>query len=558
MKKLIFTFTSLMFLVSGMLNAEVISRILTYNGPGNQIDKCNAIAQDKAGYVYATGVSWGGNSKEDYATIKFGEDGDFLWVARYNGPGNNLDYASAITVDNSGNVYVTGWSRSTADYGSEDFLTIKYNSNGVQQWAKRYDGAVTDCYYYDYARAIWVDAQGNVYVTGQSWGNDDLRDDYLTLKYNSSGTLVWAKRYNGPSSKEDIAYSLFLDAAGNVYVTGGSVTNNKGFDMLTVKYNNGGTQQWAARYDGPAYLDDISNEVKADMLGNVYITGSSHGGNSKLDYVTIKYNSSGQQQWLKRFNGAANDTDVATGLGLDAYNHVYVTGYSKNLGASGYDYNTIKYSNYDGTQLWNCKYDGGSHDKALDIKVVVNSCISTMPQHPEMMIPCYAIDIYVTGQSIGTGTNYDFYTQRLDENGNLKWGNRFNGPTNGVDAAYSISVYNGYPIMYVGGSFGSDYGIIGITEQNSIGDNSFKGISMSYPNPFNPETKISFNLVKESGVNIEVYDVLGRTVAVLANGKYEQGIHSVNFNASSLNSGVYFYRIETDYASETKKIVLIK
>ena len=82
-----------------------------------------------------------------------------------------------------------------------------------------------------------VDAQGNVYVTGQSWGNDNLRDDYLTIKYNSAGVLQWAKRYNGPSSKEDIAYSLSLDASGNVYVTGSSFMNNMGYDMLTIKYN---------------------------------------------------------------------------------------------------------------------------------------------------------------------------------------------------------------------------------------------------------------------------------------------------------------------------------
>lgn len=561
MKKILFTFSLLMFFASGILFSEVVSRILTYNGPGNQIDKCNAIAQDKAGYVYATGVSWGGNSKEDYATIKFGEDGDFLWVARYNGPGNNLDYASAITVDNAGNVYVTGWSRSTSDYGSEDYLTIKYNSNGVQQWAQRYNGAVSDCYYYDYARAIWVDPQGNVYVTGQSWGNDDLKDDYLTLKYSSSGALLWAKRYNGPSSKEDIAYSLFLDAAGNVYVTGGSVTNGKGYDMLTVKYNNSGAQQWSARYDGPAYLDDISNKVKADNLGNVYITGPSHGGNSKLDYVTIKYNASGQQQWLKRFNGTANDTDVATSLGLDAYNNVYVTGYSKSSGAANYDYYTVKYASYDGTQLWANTYNGGSVDKALDINVVSNSCIIMQPfrEYYELDIPCYAIDVYVTGQSTGTGTSFDFMTIRYDENGAQKWANRFNGPTNGNDIAYSISVQNRYPILYVGGVFGNDYGIIGITEERPADNISgFKGLSSSYPNPFNPETKISFFVEKESNVKVVVYDVLGKTVAILADGKYAKGVYSVNFNASNLNSGVYFYRYETEYASETKKIVLIK
>ena len=112
MKKRIISFGLLILIISSVSFGEVVSRIMTYNGPGRQLDKCTGIVQDNLGRVYATGVSWGGNNtKEDYATIKFGEDGDFLWVARYDGPGHDLDYASAIAIDNAGNVYVTGWSQ---------------------------------------------------------------------------------------------------------------------------------------------------------------------------------------------------------------------------------------------------------------------------------------------------------------------------------------------------------------------------------------------------------------------------------------------------------------
>ena len=561
MKKIITAAALMLMIISSISFGQLVTKVLTYNGPGNQIDKCTGITQDNFGYVYATGVSWGSSStKEDYATIKFGQDGDFIWAVRYDGPGHNIDNATAITIDNAGNVYVTGWSRSGSDYGSEDYCTIKYNNNGQQLWAARYDGAVgNDCYYYDYANAIVVDNAGNVYVTGESWGNDNLCGDYLTVKYNSSGVVQWAKRYNGPSSKNDKALSIGLDAMNNVYVTGASEQQGKGYDYVTIKYSTSGSQQWATRYDGPAYLNDIASELKVDGMGNVYVTGSSHGGNSKLDYATIKYNTSGQQQWLQRYNNSAvNDTDAATGIDIDVYGNVYVTGYSKASGAASYDYVTIKYKGPDGTQMWLNRADGGLSDKAWDIKVIYKTCVTSQaPIGGNYDIPCWDVYVYVSGESkLGSGT--DFLTYGYGENGNQRWYNRFNGPQNGNDAAYSISVKANYPVIYAGGVFSSDYGVIGIIELTNSGISDFKGLSNNYPNPFNPSTNISYNLSKETFVKINVFDILGRNVANLVDEKKPEGSYSVTFNATDLNSGIYFYRIETDYASETKKIVLIK
>src|SRR5436190_2192575 len=96
------------------------------------------------------------------------------WAARYNGLGNRDDYGLAVAVDNSGNAYVTGTSfGSGSDY---DYATIKYNSAGQEQWVARYDGPGGSS---DYARAIAVDSSGNVYVTGES---SDTGFDYATVK----------------------------------------------------------------------------------------------------------------------------------------------------------------------------------------------------------------------------------------------------------------------------------------------------------------------------------------------------------------------------------------
>src|SRR5438874_9524145 len=99
---------------------------------------------------------------------------------------------------------------------------------------------------------------------------------------------------------------MAIDAAGNVYVTGNSLGIGTGYDYATVKYNSSGTQQWVTRYNGPANRDDYGNAIAVDSSGNVYVTGWSPGSGTDYDYATIKYNSTGQQQWVARYNGPGN------------------------------------------------------------------------------------------------------------------------------------------------------------------------------------------------------------------------------------------------------------
>ncbi len=311
--------------------------VARYNGPGNDDDFAYAIALDNSGNIYVTGFSWGSGTYVDFATVKYNSSGVEQWVSRYNGPGNDGDWASAIALDNSDNVYITGYSEGSGT--SVDFATIKYNSSGVEQWVARYNGPGNG---YDRVYAIALDNSGNIYVTGWSRGSG-TNADYATVKYDSSGVEQWVARYNGPGNDGDYAYAIALDNSDNIYVTGLSWGSGTERDYATVKYNSSGVEQWVARYNGPGNDGDWASAIALDNSDNVYITGYSEGSGTSVDFATIKYNSSGVEQFVARYNGPGNDWDGARAIALDNSGNVYITGGSMGSGTD-YDYATIKYS----------------------------------------------------------------------------------------------------------------------------------------------------------------------------------------------------------------------
>jgi uncharacterized delta-60 repeat protein len=340
-----------------------------YNGTGSGLDYAYAIAVDAAGNVYVTGGSWGIGTNFDYLTIKYNSAGDTVWTRRYNSGGSKLDKAYAIAVDAAGNVYVTGASEGTVSAHGifEDYATVKYSPTGVELWVARYNGPASDG---DFASSIALDASGNVYVTGTSDGGSSGSGmpymDYATIKYNSSGIVQWVHRYNGPGSSNDEASCLKVDASGNVYVTGKSVGTGTYYDYATLKINAAGTLLWAARYTGPGSATDEANSLGVDRAGNVFVTGKSYGGAStNYDYVTIKYNSSGVQSWLQTYNGPSSGNDGANALMIDTASNVYVTGYSTAT-TTAFDYATLKY-NSSGVLQWSIRYAGSGSDEAYGI-----------------------------------------------------------------------------------------------------------------------------------------------------------------------------------------------
>ena len=120
-------------------------------------------------------------------------------------------------------------------------------------------------------------------------GGSAFGQDYTTIKYNSAGQEQWVASYDGPGDADDYATAIVTDGSGNAYVTGASVGIGTGYDYTTVKYDTTGQEQWAARYNGPANFDDQTNAIAIDDSGNVYVTGLVTDQDTDFDYATIKY-----------------------------------------------------------------------------------------------------------------------------------------------------------------------------------------------------------------------------------------------------------------------------
>ncbi|MCC6698654.1 MAG: SBBP repeat-containing protein, partial [Candidatus Hydrogenedentes bacterium] len=241
-------------------------------------------------------------------TLARAADGDFVRAGALGGGMN--DYARAVAVDDSDNVYVTGEFSSTADFdpgaatygltsqGSTDIYACKLDSDGALVWAVAVGGTLADV-----GNAIAVDGSGNVFVTGYFTGTVDFDPgagtysltsssnsiDIFVLKLDSSGAFIWACGLGCPDvagNHDDRGHAIAADASGNVYVTGRyhntvdfdpgagtqNLTSNGNNDIFVCKLDADGALVWAKGMGGAS--EEYGYGIAVDSAGNVFITGT--------------------------------------------------------------------------------------------------------------------------------------------------------------------------------------------------------------------------------------------------------------------------------------------
>jgi len=343
-----------------------------------------------------------------------------IWASYYGGAGD--EEGRSCAVDANGNVFLAGTTPSPAAIaagghqtsyggGDSDAFLVKFNAEGVRQWATYYGGDTLDT-----GRACAVAADGSVYLSGTTFSTNGISSnghqgalgsagfsDAFLVKFAPDGTRIWSTYYGG--AQGDQGNSCSVDASGNVLLAGTtrspSAIAEGGFqntyaggqagDAFLVKFNAAGTRLWGT-YFGAAGSDEGFKCASASD-GAVFLTGLTRSpsgiattgahqttidGATFGDAFLVKYDAAGTRLWSTYYGGMNND--YAHGLATSSDGSVYLAGTtfsSGSISANGHQ-NTFGYGgtdaflakfNADGTRSWGTYYGGNQGDYALGCAV---------------------------------------------------------------------------------------------------------------------------------------------------------------------------------------------
>jgi len=317
------------------------------------------------GVSYITGIS-GPSSNTDITTVSMAPDGSIRWSQTWGSPNSGSDQARGIAVGN-GIVYVVGNTPGPDQFAN--VLILEYDADaGTLLKAIRYRSGPGNS---EAGSGIVADAAGNFYVIGNTTGDGP---DVMTLKFNSAGVLQWRKVWDGsgfPPLDQDSPVKILLDPSGNVLSCINGYTTSGHPDYVVVKYaaTNGATL-WETSWGVTG--GDFPGDMEIDAAGDVYVGGI---GIDFIDkYSTVKFRGSdGGLIW--QFYDAQDLDHSFAGLFLDGVGGVYITGNSDpdgNLSNFNDNFFTVKRDATTGAQLWTHTYGEncvGCWDVPSDVRV---------------------------------------------------------------------------------------------------------------------------------------------------------------------------------------------
>jgi hypothetical protein len=365
------------------------------------------LALDSSGNAYVLGVSANPNMNVGYVVVKYAQDGNQVWAARFDSTNFPAAAPTGFALDSSNDVVVTG-----------SAVTVKFDGNGNQLWTAPYS-----------AQAIAIDLGHNVYITG-------ISDKFTTMKLNALGSNLWVANWSYFQTR-GVSQVVAVDSSSNVYVSGEEdVTSTPTiYPMVAaLKYDSNGNQLWEMDINVGPVGETQAVGLVLDKLNNMYLEFNMPQGGGQEGYQTCKLNDDGTAVWFAG-NPTRNGSSLSVALALDGTGDAIVTG------ANAYEvYPNNRYGTYkidtSGNYVWSNVYPAVVTGNSQSTSIAVDS----------------ANGVYVTGfsPSLGSNATSDIVTIKYDSNGNQVWVQRYDGPGHGNDAGNAIAVDNSGNVYVAG------------------------------------------------------------------------------------------------------------
>jgi len=444
-------------------------------------------------------------------------DPDLIWATYYGGSLGEEGYGCAV--DASGNVYLSGHTKSTSGiasgghqntYGGGDWdaYLVKFDGDGVRLWATYYGGAG-----FDVNGECAVDGSGNVYLNGRTSSASGIAAvghqnsfsgvyDAFLVKFDASGTRLWATYYGG--SGYDSGTGCAVDGLGNVLLAGYTssstgiasgghqATLGGDSDAFLVKFSSSGVRLWGTYYGGSA--EDEGFDCAADAEGNAYLSGetlsasgiafSGHQNTSggASDAFIVKFNPAGTRLWSTYYGGSelegvgtcstdaagnvflAGTTDSPTGISSGGYQNTY-GGMGGGAGSFATGDGFVVKFNSTGTRQWATYYGGPDDEYTLGCATDEAGNVYLRGQTGS------SSGIAFNGHQMSYAGAGDFYLAKFSETGTRLWATYYGGSS--VEFIGGRGVATGAnEVVYLAGTTASSTGIALNGHQNTNSEQS--------------------------------------------------------------------------------------
>ena len=475
--------------------------------------------------------------------FNFAQSPDTLWTRTYGGA--NDDRATSIGNTMDGGYIIAGYTNSKSA-GGYDVWLIRINDTGDTLWTRTY-GGLND----DYGYSVQQTSDSGFVVVGHtsSFGNGE--NDVYLLRLDNQGEIIWTKTYGG--SDNDYAFSV-KQTFDNGFIVAGYTESfgNPVRDILLIKFNEVGDTLWTFIYDGEYWSEGHSVQQTSD--GGFIVVGKEYLSANGYDALLIRLDNSGNVLWTRNYGGSETDEGYYVQQTMDG--GFIFTGYTNSISEDRHVL-LIKTDN-NGNALWTKAYGEnppfGSERGNFVLEVTDGGYI--------IGGVTYSVDTF----------SEDLYVIRTNDSGEVQWTYKYGGDFDDQATSLLKSQDGGYIIAGWTESFGDAFSnawllklgrdIIGIDEELISTPNRYT-LTQNFPNPFNPETTISYGLPRQSDVTLIIYNLMGQEIIRWDEQNVQSGYYSKMWNGTNkfgvpVGSGVYLYKLVAGSFIGTRKMVLLK